>query len=401
MIRASRSRCVSSSATWLVTRHMAEIDRGRNHTHTPGLPIPHNTKVLMSYTANPLVRFCAAFGVIASVSVSVGFAGSPVRAAYGVRVLSLDAPFVTGFNDRQQVIGYGPQNLTTVGFVWDAKRGIQFIFPSGTDADNSAFSIALDINKHGEVAGLQRIRPGSANAFLRDRSGTVIDLGPFAASGLNDRGQVAGAAVLPNFESRAVIWTAGTGITDLGGPNSRAADINNRGVIAGEVQGQAAVWTDIGVWQELGVLGDSPFGGPRLSIAQAINDRGWVVGTSSAPVGGAFLWTPQTGMENLGHLHPGLDVSLSYGLDINQRGTVIGLSLGWIYFAGQYEQVVPRAFVWTRRTGMLALDDLVPAGWTISQVIAINDHDEILATAARPTDGAHTVVLEPRNGQPK
>jgi hypothetical protein len=88
-------------------------------------------------------------------------------------------------------------------------------------------------------------------------------------------------------------------------------------------------------------------------------------------------------------------------LDINQRGTVIGLSLGWIYFAGQYEQVLPRAFVWTRRTGMLALDDLVPAGWTISQVIAINDHDEILATAARPTDGAHTVVLEPRNGRPK
>jgi hypothetical protein len=50
---------------------------------------------------------------------------------------------------------------------------------------------------------------------------------------------------------------------------------------------------------------------------------------------------------------------------------------------------------------MLALDDLVPAGWTISQVIAINDHDEILATAARPTGAAHTVVLEPVNGRLK
>jgi len=120
--------------------------------------------------------------------------------------------------------------------------------------------------------------------------------------------------VSPNFESRAVVWTAETGTTDLGGMNSRAIDINNRGVIAGEVQGQAAVWTDIGVWQELGILGDSPFGGPRFSSAGAINDRGWVVGTSTAPAGGAFLWTPETGMENLGHLHAGLDISLSHAL---------------------------------------------------------------------------------------
>ena len=65
--------------------------------------------------------------------------------------------------------------------------------------------------------------------------------------------------------------------------NSRAIDINNRGVIAGEVQGQAAVWTDIGVWQELGILGDSPFGGPRFSSAHAINDRGWVVEPARLP----------------------------------------------------------------------------------------------------------------------
>ena len=84
-------------------------------------------------------------------------------------------------------------------------------------------------------------------------------------------------------------------------------------------------------------------------------------GTSTAAAGGAFLWTPQTGMENLGDLHTGHDISLSHALDINQHGTVIGGSLGWIYFAGEYEMVPPRAFVWTRRTGMLALDDLVPA----------------------------------------
>lgn len=186
-------------------------------------------------------------------------------------------------------------------------------------------------------------------------------------------------------------------MTDLGAPNSRALEINNRGVIVGEVEGRAAVWTGIGIWQELGILGDSPFDGSRASSAEAINDHGWVVGTSTAPAGGAFLWTPQTGMENLGHLHPGSDVSLSYGLDINNHGTVIGESFGWIDLGDEYEQVLPRAFVWTRRTGMRALDDLVPAGWVISNVIAVNDREEILATASYLNNDARTVVLEPVN----
>ena len=355
----------------------------------------------MSYTPNPAVRFCAAIAVMAAFGVSVSQAGSPVRAAYGVRVLPLEFPFVTGFNERQQVIGYGPRDLTDGGFVWDARRGIQLISPVGSDAENSALAIPLDINKHGEVVGSQRVGLGPTSALFRDRSGTVLDLGPFVASGLNDHGQVAGARALPSFETRAVVWTAGTGTTDLGGTNSRALEINNRGVIAGEVQGQAAVWTGIGIWQELGVLGDSPFDGSWFSSAQAINDRGWVVGTSTAPAGGAFLWTPQTGMENLGHLHPGSDVSLSYGLDINKHGTVVGESFGWIDLGGEYEQVLPRSFVWTRRTGMLALDDLVPAGWIISHVIAINDQEEILATASYLNNRSQTVVLEPVNGQLK
>ena len=114
----------------------------------------------MFQTPNPLVRFCAAIAVIASLAVSVGHAGSLVRAAYQVRVLPLEFPFVTGFNDRQQVIGYTPQDLTTVGFLWDARHGVQFIYPSGMYADNRAWAIAFDINKHGEVAGIEALAPG-------------------------------------------------------------------------------------------------------------------------------------------------------------------------------------------------------------------------------------------------
>jgi probable HAF family extracellular repeat protein len=355
----------------------------------------------MSYTPNPAMRFCAAIAVIASFGGFVSHAGSEGRAAYRVRVLPLpiEFPFVSGFNDRRQVIGYGPpRDQTNAGFVWDARRGLQLISPPGSCAENSARTIPYDINRHGEVVGSRCIGPGPGRAFLRDRSGTVFDLGPFAPSALNDRGQVAGTAVRPNFETRAVVWTAESGTTDLGGPNSRAVEINNRGVIAGELQGQAAIWTDVGIWQELGVLGDSPFGGPRFSSAYAINDRGWVVGTSTAAAGGAFLWTPRRGMENLGHLHQGHDIALSGASDINKHGTVIGESRGWILFAGTYEMVLPRAFVWTRRTGMLALDDLVPAGWIVTHVISINDREEILATASHLNNRSQTVVLEPVKG---
>src|SRR5688572_20029835 len=98
----------------------------------------------MSYTRNPAVRFCAAIAVLASLGVSVSHARSPVRAAYGVRVLPLEFPFVTGFNERQQVIGYGPRPLTSVGFVWDARRRIQFISSLGSSGENSTSAIPMD-----------------------------------------------------------------------------------------------------------------------------------------------------------------------------------------------------------------------------------------------------------------
>jgi hypothetical protein len=47
---------------------------------------------------------------------------------------------------------------------------------------------------------------------------------------------------------------------------------------------------------------------------------------------------------------------------------------------------------------MLALDDLVPAGWIVSNVIAINDLGEILATASDLNNESRIVVLEPVNG---
>jgi hypothetical protein len=48
---------------------------------------------------------------------------------------------------------------------------------------------------------------------------------------------------------------------------------------------------------------------------------------------------------------------------------------------------------------MLPLDDLVPAGWTVYNVIAINDQGEVLATASYLNNDSQTVVLKPVNGR--
>ena len=135
----------------------------------------------MSPTPNSAVRFCAAIAVLASLGVSVSHAGPPGRAAYDVRVLPIEFPYVTGFNEREQVIAYGPRDLVTVGFLWDARHGVQFIYPSGMYADNRAWAIAFDINKHGEVAGYQALAPGPLVPLFvtgQDRSLTLDPSSP-------------------------------------------------------------------------------------------------------------------------------------------------------------------------------------------------------------------------------
>lgn len=68
----------------------------------------------------------------------------------------------------------------------------------------------------------------------------IIDLGPMTPVAINSEGAVAG-----NLNGRAVIWTAGTGVYDLGvlpgGTFSMAAGLNDLGVVAGTADGYATI----------------------------------------------------------------------------------------------------------------------------------------------------------------
>jgi probable HAF family extracellular repeat protein len=95
--------------------------------------------------------------------------------------------------------------------------------------------------------------------------------------------------------------------------------INNHGVIAGQARDTAAVLYNHGVRTALGTLG-----GPS-SIAWDVNDSLVAVGEATLPDGStrAFSWKNGV-MTNLGVLYPGDAFSIANG--INKRGQVVGTS---------------------------------------------------------------------------
>jgi probable HAF family extracellular repeat protein len=115
-------------------------------------------------------------------------------------------------------------------------------------------------------------------------------------------------------------------------------------------------------------LGTLP--GDTMSIAQAINNQGQVVGESSATNGPdhAFLWTRAGGMVALGTL-PG--DSSSRAADINDQGQVVGTSTR---SDGQ-----PHAFMWTQAGGMAGLSPL--PGHQVSSANGINDRGQVVGSS--------------------
>ena len=117
------------------------------------------------------------------------------------------------------------------------------------------------------------------------------------ATGINDRGQIVGAAMLDpaNTVQHAFLYSAGK-MVDLGllpGTNfSEAMGINNSGTIVGDSQGRLVIWQNGSILDVNNLLKDPP--GFLLSYAAGINDLGQIVGFTYDSGGHAhgFLLTP-------------------------------------------------------------------------------------------------------------
>jgi probable HAF family extracellular repeat protein len=289
---------------------------------------------------------------------------------------------------NKQICG-GPDGL--VPFVFHA-----FEWQNGVLTDLGALpgiecSQAVSINANGEIVG------GSGNGVIDPVAGVIEEV-------------------------RAVLWKDGEirDLGTLGGSESTAVAINNRGQVTGfstnaipdpfsllyfpagftnGTQTRAFLWHK-GHMQDLHTLG-----GPDAQ-AFGLNERGQVIGisyinstpnpTTGVPTADPFLWTKDRGMVDLGTLG-GVWGSAD---TLNNRGQVIGTSSlaagpGACLNGPPDPNLNPdcHPFLWD--DGKL-IDLTVQSGGIIVNANAINDAGEIVGLACFPNGTCHAYLW--RNG---
>jgi len=374
-------------------------------------------------------------------------------------------PYCVSFN-FDCYVGYG--------FKWQDGVANALSPLSGFNGLNSA--TALWVSDSGLAAGLSEngldpLTGGPATeAVLWGTDNSLTDLGTLGGNqsfawSVNNRGQVAGAALntIPDSNAgffflpgatqvHAFRWTKSHGMQDLGtlgGTDSAAFSINERGQIAGmsftntipnpvwDICGGFAVnvpTEDPFLWEngkmiDLGTLGGT------CGQAMALNNRDHVIGISNLAgdsIWHAFLWRNQSeGMKDLGSL--GGDSGTAFS--INDADDVVGIdttadnleraflwrhgvmtNLGTIgtdpgseaYSINSQGQVVGdtrdpstdtflRAFLWEDGGPMVDLNNLVPpnSGVQLVKGLYVNERGEIAVRGVLSNGDLHSVLLIP------
>jgi probable HAF family extracellular repeat protein len=218
----------------------------------------------------------------------------------------------TGINDRGTIVGWANRG--------DGSGNVAVIFKHGQVIPlGYVGSTARAINNRGQIAG-----DNGNQAVIWTEKGEARTLPSPAncqyyveADAINDRGEAVGGCSTFQDGWHSIHWDANGNPTDLG--PILVGSINNRGQIAGEdmVTHHAILRTN-GVNRDLGVL---PNG--TASQANAVNDSGVVVGKASVDyTNSGFRWAHGT-MTKLGDLAP---YSATIAQAINHRGHIAGTS---------------------------------------------------------------------------
>ncbi|QDV35243.1 HAF repeat-containing PEP-CTERM protein [Tautonia plasticadhaerens] len=283
-----------------------------------------------------------------------------------------------GLNDRGQVIGISNKPAPWVHPAHSVNVPVVFE-PDGTirevDVSNPSGRGRLDLNDSGRIA--EGAEVGVEGSF----------------SDINNRGQIAGSsryvgpgaqAPRPYAPMQAVLVEGSqrTYLGTLGGPSSRqssyARGINEAGHVVGQSQFEdyslfrAFLYRD----GEMIDLTDR-LGGAESSYADAINDRGQILGGVSG--GESFLLD---GDELTLFGGPGVNA-----MDLNNQGDVVGL-----YERAADRSIERRAFLFRDDT-MLDLNDLIApeTGWTLNDAYAINDLGQVVGSGT--IDGVSRAFL--------
>jgi probable HAF family extracellular repeat protein len=248
---------------------------------------------------------------------------------------------------------------------------------------NSLYSETWGINASDEVVGETQTGEGYAMLYS---GGKLVSLAPAGQSlsfalGINKTGQVVGYYATLGYQYSAFLWTPkqpnGTSGTfaalgdKLGGTYSVGSGIND----SGQVVGAATVTNGNlhGFLYAAGKMTDLGTFGGIDSYALAINNAGQVVGWSdlSTQVGHAFLYSGGK-MTDLGILPKATGTSAT---SINNFSEIVGIA----YYGSHVTQ---RRAVIFNAAGPVDLNTLIPSGtgWILLQANGVNDAGQIVGT---------------------
>ena len=366
-------------------------------------------------------------------SVAIGISTARGQQSYSLEdlgvVKEMEYSEAAALNSFGSVVGtaYGGE-YATCAFHYDYLQ--KFIHEEGT-ADSRAFGINSTSMIVGDAFRVGPMEPRSHATLWKD--GIPMDLGVLKgqvysrANGINAIGQVVGYSGLQrdSSESRAFVWSAQTGMIDigtLGGAYAQAYAINDAGYITGasQTQGMGPMLTTHAFIYRLPT---APY--PRFnrmvdlgalaglsSYGMAINSYNHVAGystiTTSEERVHAFLHNGKSMIDlgSLGGSAPGSvignrDSDVSVALGVNNWDQVVGYT--YLPTVGEMplQQV---AFVWSRdgyRGGkMVNLNKLVNEtgkNYLLVSAAGINDNGQILANAYHILNGSvHAVLLTPK-----
>jgi probable HAF family extracellular repeat protein len=300
--------------------------------------------------------------------------------------LNLGTGSVSAINNAGQAVGslYNAKGVTQA-VVWN--QGIPTYLP-GLGGTSSAAAI----NDLGQIAGQSWNLAGSPQAVVSSAGAiTTLASSPSypstGAAGINDHGLVVGnASQYYGGTSQAVVWNGFniTPLTNAGGTSSVATGVNNSGLITGYINGypgtanpQAVVW-QAGIATLLSNLRADNY---AYSIANAVNDRGVVVGTASDADSNihAVFWNNG----NVASLNSLSGNDVAFG--INDIGMVVG--------AMNANGGAAHAALWNSITGTgvdlntLLNPSVLSAGITLVSAYGINDAGDIVGTSYNKITG--------------
>jgi len=259
-------------------------------------------------------------------------------------------------NSSGQVVGFAangvPDSLPSpLGLPGYGTQQRAFIWRDGVMKDLGTLggpdAVALLLNDGGQVAGISYVNSTinattglpTTDSFIWE-NGLMIDLGSLGGNAtyfnwLSQRGEIVGQSNLAGDRTnRPFLWSRGVlkDLGTLGGDFGNALWVNEAGVVVGWATNQnnqalfAFLWKD-GVMTSLGTLGTDP-----CSIAWANNERGDIIGSSSAECNfagnmsneHAFLWRDGKMIDLNDFVSPSSNLTLVEPHYINERGEITG-----------------------------------------------------------------------------